>query len=252
MIKRYATSAVVAALIIATPAVYGTFAASDYVITDPSDYFLFSLGSALPLLFTFFAALLYVPVVLQETRSLGWLPIMARRGRVRYALSHVARPAAFGALAFGASIAFAAFWAFVVVPRSGWVTYSPGERMHPFTQQMTFSQFAQPGVWVFVLFLVVWVGFHGALYSVLFAALAMHLRNPFLAIIAGPAVLFLIGTALAIARLEVFMPDNAALPTDLIQGPVIQPMMTTGIMVLVVVGIVVYTTWSPRAPRALQ
>lgn len=252
LIKRYGISVVVAVLVVATPVIYGTLAAPSYIITDPADHFLFSLGNALPLFFAFFSALLYVPVILQETQSLGWLPIMARQGRVRYTLSHIARSAAFGACTFGASIACAAFWAFIVVPRAGWITYHPDERIQPFTQQMTFSQFAQPSMWVFVLFLTLWVAFYGALYSVLFSSLALHLRNPFLAIITGPAVLFLIGTALAIARLEVFMPDNAALPTGLIQGPIIQPVITTGIMVFLVAAIAAYTTWSSRTPRALQ
>ena len=252
LVKRYGVSASVTALIVVTPVIYGTLAAPHYVITDPADHFLFSLGNALPLFFAFFSALLYVPVILQETRSSGWLPILARQGRVRYTLSHITRAAAFGAGAFGASIICAALWAFMVVPATGWIIYSPDERMQPFTQQMTFSQFAQPGMWVFVLFLTAWVASHGALYSVLFSMLALHVRNPFLAIIIGPAILFLIGTALAIARLEVFMPDNAVLPTGLVQGPIIQPMMTTGIIVLVVTSIGAYTTWSSSAPRALQ
>lgn len=239
-------------MIALTPVLYGSLRAPSNVIADPPDLFIFSIGNVLPLLFVFYAALLYVPVVLQETQASGWMPIIARRGRRTYVGTHVVRSAAIGALAFGSAIGLAALWAFAIAPAFDQVAFMPEQRILPLAEDMTFSQFAHTGTWKFVVFMIFWTAFHGLLYTALFAALAMHLRNPFLALILGPAIVFLIGTALAIAKLEMFMPDNAVLPTALEQGPLYEPVITTGIVLLATLGTIGFTVWSPRMPRALQ
>lgn len=251
-VKRFAPTAAVGILIAFTPVLYGSLAAPSNIIADPADLFIFSIGNVLPLLFVFYAALLYVPVVLQETQAAGWMPIIARRGRSSYIGTHVVRSAAIGALAFGSAIGLAAMWAFAIAPAFDQVAFMPEQRVLPVAEDMTFSQFAHTGTWKFVVFMIFWTAFHGMLYTVLFTALAMHLRNPFLALLLGPAVVFLVGTTLAIAQLEMFMPDNAVLPTGLEQGPLHEPVITTCVVLLTVLGTVGFTLWSPRLPRALQ
>lgn len=239
-------------MIALTPVFYGSLRAPSNVIADPPDLFIFSIGNVLPLLFVFYAALLYAPVVLQETQASGWMPIIARRGRQHYVGAHMLRSAAAGAFAFGTAIALAALWSFAAAPAFDQVPFRPDQRVLPLTEDMTFSQFAHTGTWKFVAFMIFWTAFHGMLYTVLFTALAMHLRNPFLALLLGPAVVFLVGTALAIAQLEMFMPDNAVLPTGLEQGPLHEPVITTCVVLLTVLGTVGFTLWSPRLPRALR
>ena len=48
------------------------------------------------------------------------------------------------------------------------------------------------------------------------------------------------------------MPDNAVLPTGLEQGPLHEPVITTCVVLLTVLGTVGFTLWSPRLPRALR
>lgn len=249
---RALPSLVVALLVVAIPPVFGIWAAPSYVIFDPEDHFAFSLSNLLPLVFSFLAALLYVPVILQETRRSGWMPIVARRGMRGYLRTHLVRSASVGAVAFGGAIAVAACLSLVILPGTGMVTYYPEDRVVPFSEQMTFTQLAHYGTAVYVAFMVVWVAVHGALITSLCAVVALHLPNPFLALLAVPGSLFLLDTVLALVGLEEFATDNAALPTALAQGSALPPVVTTVMLAGLLVAVEGRALRAPVPPAAMR
>lgn len=219
---------------------------------DTFQYFTLSVANLFPLAFCVLASLLYAPVVIQETRDSGWLPIMARRGRGRYVLSHALRAAAWGIAAFGAAIALSALWSFVIVPKLGWATYIADGAVLPPQEQMTFSQLIIHGMPVFIVFMVAWTALHGALNAALCAMVALHLPNPFLAILAVPVTFFVLNTMLSLVGLEAWTTDNAVLPTALAQGPMYVPMITTGFLLVLVAASVVVSSRSADLPRGLR
>lgn len=243
---------VVAIVIAIMPATYVALASPSYLSADAFQYFTLSITNLFPLAFSVLASLLYVPVVIQETRNSGWMPIMARRGRRGYVLLHALRAAAWGMAAFGAAIVVSALWSFLLVPSLGWVTYIADGALRPPEEQMTFSQLIAHGMPVFVVFMVAWTALHGALNAALCAMVALHLPNPFLAVLAVPVTLFVLNTVLSMVGLEAWTTDNAVLPTALAQGPMQVPMVTTGILLVVVSVSVGVASRSSELPRGLQ
>lgn len=245
-------SAAVTLVVVATPLVFGIWAAPSYVILDPEDHFAFSLSNLFPLVFSFLAAFLYVPVILTETRQSGWMPIVARRGMRGYLWNHLICSALTGAVAFGAAVAVTAISSLVILPATGAVTYYPEDRVIPFSEQMTFTQLADYGTAVYAVFTVLWVALHGALITSTCAVVALYLPNPFLALLAVPGSLFLLDTVLALVGLEEFATDNAALPTALTQGGGLPPAVTTVMIAGLLAAVVAHALRSPVPPAAMR
>lgn len=232
--------------------VYGWWRVGEYALVDKYDHFTLSLSNLLPLAFPLVTTLLYGLYFSAELTAGGWLYRQLRIGRRRYISRHFFRAGALGFMAAVLMVLCVGVVTLWITPSNNLIQYFPSSGGLPPAQRFTFSQLLEISDVVFLIFYSLWVGFHAALYGICSVIAQIHIGNRLVALALPAIVEFLVDYVLAVLGLENWGMIPAAFPFNLRQGSIFEPVVSTVVFTLVVVGLSLWTLSPKRVHAGFQ
>lgn len=226
---------------------FAVYRSRSYELRDSLDFFTFTLGSILPILFPIVAILVYTVSFSAEIHRRFLTYTRMRRPILETLNIKFWANLVLTFIFFFCLIISLFIFAYYIEPLLGIANLDPAgyglstDNIAEDTYaRHTFTQFLRSGTLTYGIVYALWVGLNAALYAAIGFVLVLLLRNPFLAL-SLPFIIYVVGTfTLSALGAEIYRPSYTIFPFDRIQSPIWTALIPFGILSVIVAGSLVY------------